>query len=610
MAMKIKKLPKKISDLVSGYDIQLQKRIDMGAAGLTEILCYNRFLDDLEKSKKPDFPYTFDIKEVQRVLKFCSLLFIFDAKGNRKKLKLYPWQKFVILNIFGWRNKETGLLRYRESYISIGRRNGKSALTSILLHYFMTFSTFRSERAICFSVKKDSAMIVFKQFLQFCEADDDLNDLYNYSKINGNATSLGTNNYLEVFSGSTDADGYQSGYAVADEIALQDGQLYNLIADGQANLPQAQLIGITTAGFALQGWCHNRYKTIKKQLNDKTISDTLFVYICEPDENDNYGDPMTWAKANPLLFFTLDGELRMDKVKQYEDKYKNALLMGGKTLTSFLTKQCNHWCAQADTFLCNMDTIDNCFFNFTFEDVLERYTMWYLGMDLAQTNDLNSIAFCAWVKVDEEGNLLDINASKYLKKLYINVISFLPSGLLEKHIVSDKFPYDKYVNNELFLTYGGKGLRADYQEIFNKILEYKKTYNLQYKVIATDPYGVASIQGQLEEICENLIFQNQGRKHLTQYIEFFNLYVASEEFAFSKNSSDIFMQAVKNSVVTTCSDGFLEVTKPAVASSNYRIDPVDATITGMIAPILDKDTDVFGEEDSNPEFDEWESLYS
>ena len=606
--MIIQQLPQHISKLVGGYDQQLQKKADMGCLGHTELMCYNRFLDDLKKSEDPDYPYFFDSSEVKRVLKFCSLLINYDAKGNLQKLILYPWQKFVILNLYGWRHKETKLLRFRESYISVARRNGKSALSSFLLHYFMVCSSFRSERAICFSVKKDSAKIVFRQFLSYIDADPDLDALYNYSKINGNATCLGTDNYLEVFSGSTDADGFQSGYAVGDEIALQDGQLYNLIYDGQANLPQSQLIGISTAGFGIGGWCHRKYKGIKTNLESNTLPDNLFVYITEPDANDDFGDPLTWAKANPLLFFTLDGELRQDKIDYYATKYQQALQMGGRNLTSFYTKQMNHWCAAADTLLCDFDSLDECFYDFTFDDVLKEYKMWYLGIDLAQTTDLNSIAFLSWIKVDKNRKLLPENANDYHKRLlYINVINFMPEATLQRHISSDKFPYNKYLNTELFLTTGAKGLRTSYDEIVNHLQKIKEDNEIYYVTIACDPYGVASIQNSLESMCENLILQSQHRKALSPYIEQFSTYVTSEDLAFSRDSSDILLNAIRHSVVSQTDDGFLQITKPNNESKgNYRIDPVDAIIDGIIAPIIDKDKyeDVYDEL-----ADDWLSIY-
>lgn len=592
-------LPQGISKLVGGYDKQLQMKQDMGCLGEIEKECYLRFVNDL---KRTDWDWIFDDTEVKRVLEFCSLLMVFDTNGNSVPLKLYPWQKFVVLNLFGWRNKNTKILRYREIYISIARRNGKSALSSVLLHYFMSASTFRSERAICFSVKKDSAMIVFRQFCQFCDADPDLAELYNVSKVNGNASNLGTDNYLEVFTGASNADGFQSGFAIADEVALQDGQLYKLIFDGQANLAQSQIIGITTAGFNLGGWCHKKYKGIKDSLITHTLPDNQFVYICEPDEDDNYSDPMTWAKANPLLFFTMDGKLRKDKIKQYQQNYQEALIMGGKDYNSFLTKQCNHWCAKSDSKLCDFDELENCFFDFTFEDVVEKYKTWYLGIDLAQVRDLNSIAFLTWIRV-KDGKLDDAGE----QKLYCQVINFMPASTLNRHIQADKFNYGNYIGTELFLTHGAKGERTDYGEIFQYLDDFRNEHELYYKVIACDPYGVASIQSSLEEITETLIMQSQHRKALSPYIELIATYVMDNTFAFSRATSDILMKAITNSVVASTEDGYLTVTKPTKThQTNYRIDPVDALIDGMIAPILDRDRGNMSIDDI---VDDWLGLY-
>lgn len=589
--MDIKMLPPSISKLIGGYDHQLKLKADMGCLGETELQCYNRFLNDLDRSKNDrDFPYIFDSSEVKRVLEFCSLLVGYDAQGNLQKLKLYPWQKFVVLNLFGWRHKQSKLLRYRESYISVARRNGKSALSSVLLHYFMAASTFRSERAICFSVKKDSAKIVFRQFLSYIDADPDLDALYNYSKINGNATCKGTDNYLEVFSGSTDADGFQSGYAVADEIALQDGQLYQLIYDGQANLPQSQLIGISTAGFDIGGWCHSKYKGIKASLASNTLLDNLFVYICEPDEGDDFADYRTWAKANPLLFFTIDGQLRQDKIDYYSSKYQQALVQGGRNLTSFYTKQCNHWCAAADTLLCDFNALDKCIYDFTFEEVLEKYKNWYCGVDLSQTTDLTSVAWLAWIKISEDGKLLAPDSNDGKRAIYINVLNYMPSATLQRHITADKFPYEKYIDKELFLTFGAKGARTAYDEILIHMQKIREDNDLKFETISCDPYGVASIQASLEEMCNCLILQSQSPKALSPYIELFATYVVDEQIAISKDSSDIFYRAIRNSVVAQTKDGYLEVKKPTQnQNTNYRIDPVDAMLDGIIAPIIDKD---------------------
>lgn len=605
--MEIKMLSRKMSDLLSSYDRNLIKRAKHGCLGKTELDCYNRFLDDLEKAESDDFPYFFDWTEVHRVLDFAALLTVYDEKGGKSSLVLYPVQKFIIANLFGWRHKSSKTLRFRESYIQIARRNGKSWLCSLLMHYFCTGSSFRSERGICFSIKKQTAMIAFRQFCQFIDADSDLAALYNYSKVNGTAESLGTDNYIEVFTGSKEADGFQSGYAIGDELALQDGELYRLIKDGQANLPQAQIIGITTAGFKINDWCHKRYKSYKKALEANVLPDNLFLFICEPDENDDIGDWHTWCKANPILFFDQKGRIKQDKIDLYSTEYQEAVKHGGKELNSWITKQCNIWNAKADMLLCDLNKLEESRFDFTFEEVAEQYKNWYLGVDLSQVLDLNSVCYCTWINVDEQGTLLPPKATDGQRRLYVNVINFMPKAQLSNHIQTDKFLYDKYVGGELILTLGGKGLRTDYGEICDRLEAIQNIHGLRYITISCDPYGVSTIQGRLEEMCDTFIMQSQYRRVLSPYIEAIGAMVNSEEIALSKGSSDIFMRAVMNCVVEIYPDGYLAVTKPnGTVTGNFRIDPVDSLLDCIVAPLKDRDKELATADEL---FDEWQALY-
>ena len=47
------------------------------------------------------------------------------TKGNFKHLVMQPWQHFIVGSMFGWVNKDTGMRRFRESLIFVGRKNGK-----------------------------------------------------------------------------------------------------------------------------------------------------------------------------------------------------------------------------------------------------------------------------------------------------------------------------------------------------------------------------------------------------------------------------------------------------------------------------------------------------
>lgn len=84
-----------------------------------------RFLRDLERSRTdPDFMWRFDEAKAWRPIRFIEKK-VAPSKGTIRRLVLQPWQHFVVGNLFGWVHKETGLRRFREALIFMGRKNGR-----------------------------------------------------------------------------------------------------------------------------------------------------------------------------------------------------------------------------------------------------------------------------------------------------------------------------------------------------------------------------------------------------------------------------------------------------------------------------------------------------
>lgn len=70
-----------------------------------------RHLDDLARQVDPDFEFKFSPKKANRVCKFGELLPHVKGKWarTREKIKLEPWQCFILCSIFGWLRKSDGL---------------------------------------------------------------------------------------------------------------------------------------------------------------------------------------------------------------------------------------------------------------------------------------------------------------------------------------------------------------------------------------------------------------------------------------------------------------------------------------------------------------------
>lgn len=93
----------------------------------TRMAC-RRFLDDLEKSKDPGYPWVFDEHKAARPVDFMEK-FLVPTKGDYDRMVLMDWQCFIECNLFGWVDKQTGLRRFNEALILVGTGNGKSTIT-------------------------------------------------------------------------------------------------------------------------------------------------------------------------------------------------------------------------------------------------------------------------------------------------------------------------------------------------------------------------------------------------------------------------------------------------------------------------------------------------
>src|SRR5574343_628228 len=71
-------------------------------------------------------------QRVQRIIAFCELLTLPDGAYVGQNVKLRAWQKEFINAVYGPQNVN-GLRRVREALLTMGRKNGKTALIAMLL---------------------------------------------------------------------------------------------------------------------------------------------------------------------------------------------------------------------------------------------------------------------------------------------------------------------------------------------------------------------------------------------------------------------------------------------------------------------------------------------
>ncbi len=553
--------------------------------GKTEIACCQRFLDDLEKQGTEEFPFFFDNEKAEKFIKIANTLTIMEGE-TAKPLKTRGFQDFIIGNLHGWLKKENNTNRFKEAYIQIGRQNGKSCLSGVEGISWSTFLGYKEGRILLGATKQDQANIVWDEIAKFLKADKNINEIYKITEHSRTIKSLITGTTIKSVGRDTKSlDGFRTILSIIDEYhAHQTNQMYSLLFDGQIGVATALTLSITTAGFTINGPCHEHYTMCKNILFGSFKKETQFVFISEMDEDDQIDDYKAWAKANPLRMWNEDDTYNQEMIDKMREKCNTALEKQGETLVNFLTKDLNKWVTNAGNQLLDHEKLLKCKSKKTLEDMEGREC--YLGIDLSSGGDLTSIALI-FPLADE--------------KAFIHCHSFMPNQRLLEHELTDKVPYRLWVDQGLLtLTYGASEIKTDYKFIVRYLQEIKEKYNLKFIDCGYDPHNAGAFISDLNFLGCDLTEIVQSAKSLNDATVDFKLSVKGEQIEFNENDA-LFLWSCANATEDVNSFGEIKIDK----KTNGRIDLVDAVVDAWKLYFLNKENYKYN---ANDDVDDWFNL--
>ena len=248
-----------------------------------------------------------DEDEAQRALAVFPLLQ--HPKGSHfgKAFDLELWQEeLVIAPLFGWK-REDGRRRFRRGYISMSRKNGKTALAAGIAHKLATFDNEPGAEVYCFAKSRDQAKILFEDFVKGMISSDlaDYYELFQHHILS--KPTKGKIKALASEAGS--AHGFNPHGAIGDELHTHKNRdMWDAMLSGQANRRNPLLLGITTRGSDRASICWELDQEAIAVLDpsNPVEDDSLFAYISTIDGDDDPFDPNSWEKANPNLGITVD----------------------------------------------------------------------------------------------------------------------------------------------------------------------------------------------------------------------------------------------------------------------------------------------------------------
>lgn len=368
--------------------------------GKEVVLACQRFLDDMERfdlhEKEPDF--VIGIVEKLMVHKQGESL---DGKSLvNKPLLLQPWQIFCVYNLVGFYLKGTDERRFKEAFIFVPRKNGKT-LTIAGLAWGLALLERRSGSKIYMvasSLKQAQQSfddiiytLKYRKLIQnFRVRNNNAEHSIQYEFINENGEPDGSI-YIEALAANPDSqDSFNCNIAIADEIhAFKKAAQYNRFKEAMKAYTNKLMIGITTAGDNMNSFCYRRLEYAVKVVNGTVKDDTLFAFVSRADQDENgevdYTNPIQHQKANPNYGVTIRPEEIMNDALQAQNDPQQRKDFLSRSLNIYTTAMKAYF--NIEEFRASDKKYD-----WNLKELSKLPIEWYGGADLSKLHDLTAAA--------------------------------------------------------------------------------------------------------------------------------------------------------------------------------------------------------------------------
>lgn len=356
-------------------------------------------------------------------------------------IRLELWQKALLSLIFGIVD-EDGLRQFREIFLVLGRKNGKTLLAAGIAEY-MTFLDGEYGARIYFAAPKlEQAALCFDAYYQMIKQEPELKkmaqkrrtDIY-IASSNSSARPLAFN--------AKKSDGLNISCAIADECASWQGdaglKFYEVIKSSMGARKQPMLLSISTSGYINDGIYDELIKRSTRFLMGDSREKRLLPCLYMIDDVEKWNDINELQKSNPNLGVSISVEYMLEEIAIAEGSLSKK--------AEFLAKYCNikqnssvAWLPAQTVERASGEHLD-------LEDFRDSYAVG--GIDLSQTRDLTACT----IVIERDG------------ELYVFAKFFLPAEKIDEAIQRDGIPYNIYVERGLLQVSGDNYI--DYHDCFN-----------------------------------------------------------------------------------------------------------------------------------------------
>lgn len=326
-----------------------------------------------------------------------------DLEGHElagKPLILQPWQVFCVYNLTAFYYKGTNERRFKEAFIFIPRKNGKTTFIAALAWglslleirsgstiYIVAASQKQANQSFEFLVSNLMASGLAKDF-KIRNNNLEHSVHYDYRDADGKPAGM---LHIEALASNPDAqDSFNCNIAIADEMhAFKKPAQYNRFKEAMKAYSNKLMIGITTAGDNTNSFCFGRLQYAVKVVSGLAKDDSLFAFVSRADQDESGNVDYTSAeqqeKANPSYRVTIrPADIMNDAIQAQNDPQQRK---------DFLSRSLNIYSSAMRAYF-NLDEFkrSDAAYHWTLDELSGMPIKWYGGADLSKMHDLTAAA--------------------------------------------------------------------------------------------------------------------------------------------------------------------------------------------------------------------------
>ena len=335
-------------------------------------------------------------------------------------LKLELWQKAALSVMFGVLD-ENGYRQFREVFMVVGRKNGKTLLAAAVAEYCAFLDGEYGGRIYFAAPKLEQANLCFDGFYQMIKKEPELDALAKKRRTDI-YISVSNTSIAPLAFNAKKSDGLNPHLVVCDEFAAWQGdqglKQYEVLKSALGARKQPMILSISTANY-VEGLYDELLKRGTAVLNGTSKETRLAPFIYQIDDVNKWNDINELQKSMPNLGVSVSIDYMLEEIAIAEGSLSKQ--------SEFKAKYCcikqNSSVAWLDTETINRSVGEH----LNLEDYKNCYGV--IGVDLSRTTDLTSC-----VLLIEKGGVIHTFARFYL-----------PANKIEEAIARDNVPYDIYI---------------------------------------------------------------------------------------------------------------------------------------------------------------------